>query len=142
MTTTFLALTLLVAIGAGTTDNSKEQAPYDAVEAMHNLLLKKDFAAIYDTHCHKHLREQIGREQFVDYMKSDPGAAIIRLFADVQSAIKDKKGEDVLIARAPENPDEYEFILVQVKKGPSQKGQQWHLELKREDGKWKLIDTD
>jgi hypothetical protein len=142
MTTTFFALTLLVAVGAETTDNSKKQTPNDAVDAMYNLLLKKDFAAIYETHCHKHLRDQINKAQFVDYMKSDPGAAIVRLFADVQAAIKEKKGEDVLVARAQEKPDEYEFILVQVKKHPSRKGQQWHLELKREDGKWKLMDTD
>ncbi len=51
-------------------------------------------------------------------------------------------GQDVLIAQPQEDPDEYEFILVKAKHRRSQEHQQWHLELKKEDGKWKLMDTD
>lgn len=141
MLTTFLAVTLFLAVGAETDDN-KKQTPNDAVKAMNTLLAKKDFKALHKTHCHKHLRDQLDEAKFVEYMKSDRGTAIVKLFAEVQGAIKDKKGEDVLISRPQENKDEYEYILVQVKKRPSRKGQQWHLELKKEDGKWKLMDTD
>ena len=142
MTATFLAVTLSLAIGAETGDANKTQTPKGAVKAMNTLLAKKDFQTLYKTHCHKHLRDQLGEAQFVEYMKSDRGEAIVKLFTEVQSAIKDKKGENVLIARTQEEKNEYEFILVQVKALPSRKGQQWHLELKKEDGKWKLMDTD
>jgi len=141
MTTTIVALTLLVIAGAETTDADEKQTPNDAVAAVNVLLAQKDFAAFYDKYCHIHLRNQVTKQAFIEEMSSDRGAAMVRLFADVQAAIKAKKAEDVLIARVQEDADEYEYILVQVRKRPS-KGQQWHLEFKREDGKWKLMDTD
>ncbi|RMF43487.1 MAG: hypothetical protein D6753_04995 [Planctomycetota bacterium] len=146
MTNLFLAVTLLLAVFAQADDDQKKrtrkQTPKDAVEAINKLLAKKEFRTLYRTYCHKYLRDQIGEAEFIEFMKGEPGAAIVQLFAEVQKAIKDKNGKDVLIARRQERKDEYEFILVQVKQMPSRPGQQWHLELKKEDGKWKLLDTD
>ena len=140
MVTTLLALTLFLT--APPENDDHQQTPQDAVKAMNSLLVKQDFKTLYKKHCHKHLRDQLGEAEFVEYMKSDRGIAIVQLFAKVQSAIKNNKGDDFLIARPQEKKDEYEFILVHVEKLSSRKGQQWHLELKREDNQWKLTDTD
>lgn len=88
MTTTFFALALLLAAGAETTDADAKQTPSDAVAAMNTLLAEEHFAAFYDTHCHKHLRDQVAKQDFIDEMNGDRGAAIVRLFADVEAAIK------------------------------------------------------
>ena len=140
MVTTLLALTLFLT--APPENDDHQQTPQDSVKAMNSLLVKKDFKTLYKKHCHKHLRDQLSEAEFVKYMKSDRGIAIVQLFAKVQSAIKNDKGDDFLIARPQEKKDEYEFILVHVEKLSSRKGQQWHLELKREDNQWKLTDTD
>ncbi|ADB14961.1 hypothetical protein Psta_0266 [Pirellula staleyi DSM 6068] len=142
MTSFSFVAAMLVAFAADPTNNAATHTPVGAVEAMNAILIKQDFAAFYDNHCHQHLRGQIDKKRFVDYMKSEAGAAIIKLFADVHAAITQKAGEDVLIARKSDKPDKYEFCLVQVESLPARKGQQWHLELQIEDDQWKLVDTD
>ena len=124
------------------TDADKESNPHDAVAMMRSLLEKKDYKTLYQDHCHKRLRDQVSQEAFIAYLTRGRGTGIVDLFAEVDNAIKQMKGREILIAGPQEQPDEYEFILVQVKKRRTRKGQQWHLELKKEDGKWKLIDTD
>lgn len=55
-------------------------------------------------------------------------------------AVDEKADKAVLIAGPQQSKDEYEFILVKVKQKSA--GKQWHLELKLEKDKWKLLDTD
>mgnify|MGYP001590546353 CR=1 FL=1 len=136
----FFALTLLLCGVSAPADAGQEQTPNEAVAAMNGLLVKKDFAGFYKEHCHKHLRDQIDEAKFVELLKGERGGPMLTLFAEVQAAIKDKKGEDVLASR--QNGDEYEYAVVRVAKLKDRKGAQWHLELMKEDGKWKLKDTD
>lgn len=135
-----LVLTVLLCGESGPADAEKKQTPSDAVAAMNGLLVKKDFTGFYKKHCHKHLRDQIDEAKFVELMKGERGEPMLKLFAEVQAAIKDKKGEDVLASR--QTGDEYEYVVVRVAKLKDRKGEQWHLELMQEDGKWKLKDTD
>ena len=142
MTAVCLAFAMFFTTVKESENDTKQQAPAAAVTKMNSVLAKKDFKAFYKTHCHKWLRDQISEDRFVEYMKSDAGQAITCLFVEVDKAIKQKKGNEILIARPQKKKNEYEFILVEAKESSSQKGRQWHLELKKEDGKWKLSDTD
>ncbi len=139
--TILFAVPFVIVTAAGM-DAGKAPAPNAAVAAMRSVLVAGEFNAFYNVHCHKHLRDQVDEKEFVEAMRGKRGEAIVNLFVEVDDALKGGKGEQVVIARSQEEPDEYEFILVQVKRSPSRKGQQWHLELKKEDGKWKLQDTD
>jgi len=109
---------------------------------MNALLAKKDFETFYRAHCHKHMRDQVDERRFVEYMKSERGSMIVALFEQVHDALKNKKGKDELIAQPHDAPDEYEYILVKLENSIRRNGEQWHLELQQEDGKWKLKDTD
>lgn len=142
MTPLFFIATMLAAIAADPAHDAVKPTPVAAVEAMNAILITQDFATFYDNHCHKHLRDQIDKEQFVDYMKGEAGTAIVKLFANVHAAISQKAGEDVLVAREQDKSNKYEFCLVQVANLPVRRGQQWHLELQLEGDQWKLVDTD
>ena len=77
-------------------------------------------------------------------MKEDFGKGVIKLFSNAIKAIDEKAGPDVIVAQQQKAQDEYEFILTKVKKSNpiGRKGSPWHIELKLDDGKWKLMDTD
>lgn len=137
-----IVLSLVLGATAQAEDETVTQTPSESVGEMNALLAKGDFKSFYEMHCLKHVHDQMSEKQFVDYMKNDSGAAVIKLFSQVDKAIREKAGEDILIARPQEKADEYEFILVEVKKRRSKIGEQWHLELKKVDGRWKLLDTD
>jgi hypothetical protein len=141
MPSQWIAFAILISTLAAAANDPKP-TPAKAVEAMHELLAKQKFATFYEKHCHEHMRRQIEKDQFVEFMKGESGLPIIQLIADVHSGLNQKKGEDVLIGREVEGADEYEFILVPAMKMRTGKGQQWHLELKLEEGQWKLKDTD
>jgi len=140
--TSLLAAVLLIVASHNADDNDTKQTPADAVATMNFMLASGDFTESYMSHCHKHLRDQIDENGFVKFMQSPRGKAIVDLFAAVEAAVKRKSGQDVVVAQRQENADEYEFILVQVKERFPRDGEQWHLELKIEDGEWKLMDTD
>ena len=56
---------------------------------------------------------------------------------------KDAAPEDI-IRKYVKDKDEYEFVLTKVKKSNpiGGKGSPWHIELKLDEGKWKLMDID
>ncbi len=139
---TLLAIAISLAAPPETEDGDKTPTVSETVAVMNSLFVKREFGEFYKTQCHKHLRDQVDEQEFIECMKGKDGAAILNLFSEVLDAIKQQKGEDVLIARPQDDPDEYEFILVQVRDSRSRGGRQWHLELKKEDGRWKLMDTD
>lgn len=138
-----LLLALVLSLGCiVANDDAKPKSPNDAVADMAAVLAEKDFKKFYNERCHGHLRMQLNEEEFIEYMQSDAGDAIVNLFHEVLKAIEEGKGLDVLIARHEESPDAYEYILVEVKKSVRRNGEQWHLQLEKEDGVWKLLDTD
>lgn len=83
-------------------------------------------------------------ERFGEWMRSEQGKAVVRLYAEVLRAVDAGAAPDVLIAQPQAQPDQYEFILVAVRKknAAERAGSQWHLELQLHGGKWKLLDTD
>ena len=136
-----LALALGIPVNARAEGDSPQLA---ATRAMHAALKTADYATFYRDWCHPHIQEQLTAAEFVEWMKSEKGAAIARLIADVLAAIDGKAGAEVVVAQAQDKPEQYEYILVQVRKKspPERKGAQWHLELQLHDGQWKLMDTD
>jgi hypothetical protein len=140
--TTLFAAVLLVMAPTNADDGDTKHTPEDAVAIMRSLLAKGEFRTFYDSHCHRHLRDQVDGKRFVEFMRSPRGKPILDLFVAVDTAVKEKRGRDVLIAQHQDNADEYEFILPQVKSRYPGDGQQWHLELMKEDDRWKLKDAD
>ena len=122
----------------------KESAQVAAVRSMHSVLAAGKYQEFYRDWCHPHLQRQLGAKEFAEWMKSDKGKAVVRLYASVIGAIDTKAGSDTLIARAEEQKDKYEFILVATGKqnAADRAGAQWHLEIQLHEGKWKLMDTD
>ena len=116
-----------------------------AIRQMREILKKEDYRAFYQEHCHPHLHKQIEINAFERLMSTPRGEAMgIKLFNEVLDAVDGKADDKVLIARPQAEKDEYEFILVKVRDQlpAERKGRQWHLELKLDEGKWKLMDTD
>ena len=125
-------------------DETKESVQISATRKMNELLVLGKFEEVYRDWCHPHLQGQFDKEGFVESMKKDWGKDVLKVFSDVVKAINDKAGPDVLVAQFQEDKDEYQFILVQVRKNNwvASKGSPWHIELKLHDGKWKLMDID
>jgi hypothetical protein len=125
-------------------DEAKETVQISAARTINGLLVAGKFEEVYRDWCHPHLQEQVDKEGFVESMNEDFGKSVIKVFADVAKAIDEKAGADVLVAQPQEDEDEYEFILVMVRKNNpfGKKGSPWHIELKLHDGKWKLMDID
>jgi hypothetical protein len=140
ITITTVAVLLAIASAAA----EKDTAQVAAIRSMHAALVTGKYADFYRDWCHPHLREQLTVEEFDKWMASEKGKAILKLYADVIRAIDTKAGPDVLISRAQDKPDQYEFILVALRKtsASDRAGAQWHLELQLHEGKWKLMDTD
>lgn len=114
-----------------------------AVRAFQRVASGNDWATLYADHCHPHIQMQVTADGFVKVMDSDKGKAIVALFEDVLAAVDSKADAATLISQpTPDRENEYEFILVKVRQKPTRKGQQWHLELKLDQGSWKLMDTD
>jgi hypothetical protein len=136
-------LTLVFALSASA-DETKESPQISAARTINKLLVAGKFEDVYRDWCHPHLQKQVDKEGFVEAMTEDFGKGVIKIFADVVKAIDDKAGPDVIVAQPQEDKDEYEFILAKVKKNNpiGRKGNPWHIELKLDEGKWKLMDTD
>jgi hypothetical protein len=93
-------------------------------------------------YCHNLLRQQVDESKFKDVMRSHRGKEFAKLITAVDSALQQDKDRDVLIAQHNERDfEEYEFILVQAQRRADQ-SQQWHLKLRKEEGKWKLKELD
>jgi hypothetical protein len=128
-------------LSRGTRIFDDEEQAKQAVAVMLAMLEKRDFAAFYRTHCHKHLRDQLSEQKFVEFMRSDQGKKLIEQFAAVREAIQQGKGNDTLFAQFNERDiEQYEFVL--VKERNSGGGRLWHLELQKEGGAWRLMDFD
>lgn len=115
-----------------------------AARTINKLLEAGKFDELYRDWCHPHLQKQFDKEDFAGSMKEDFGKGVIKLFSNAIKAIDEKAGLDVIVAQQQKAQDEYEFILTKVKKSNpiGRKGSPWHIELKLDDGKWKLMDTD
>jgi hypothetical protein len=125
---------------AGRLVEDEEQAN-QKVTAMLGLLENGDFAEIYRTHCHKHVRDQMSEREFNDFMQSDQGKKVVELFRAVVDAIGQGKGNDTLFAQFNERDiKQFEFVLVKERQAGG--GRLWHLELQKEDGAWRLMDFD
>lgn len=101
--TTLFTMAILLSVPAEADHIDAKHSPSEAVAVMNALLVKNDFRAFYKAHCHQHMCDQIDEKRFVEHMKGDRGAVIVKLFAGVQNAITEKKGEDVLIAQPQAN---------------------------------------
>jgi ABC-type transporter MlaC component len=136
-------LTLVFAFSASA-DEANESPQISAARTINKLLVAGKFEDVYRDWCHPHLQKQVDKEGFVKSMKEAFGKGVIKIFADVVKAIDDRAGPDVIVAQPQEDKDEYEFILAKVRKNNpiGSKGSPWHIELKLDEGKWKLMDTD
>jgi hypothetical protein len=120
----------------------EEDQAQKTVAEMRALLDKGEFEALYRNYCHKLLREQVNESKFKDAMRSHRGKEVAQLITTVDDALKQNKGRDVLIAQHNErDSEEYEFILVQLQRRADE-NRQWHLKLRKEEGKWKLKELD
>jgi hypothetical protein len=144
MKTIVTALLTLVFAFSASAEVAKESPQITAARTINKLLVEGKFEEVYRDWCHPHLQKQVDKDGFNELMKEDFGKGLIKIFADVVKAIDDKSGPDVIVAQPQEDKDEYEFILAKVKKNNSigSKGSPWHIELKLDEGKWKLMDTD
>ena len=136
---------LSFALGFSALANEVETSPQvEAVRTINKLLEAKKFEEVYKEWCHPHLQKQFDREGFVESMKDDFGKGVIKVFSDAIMAIDEKAGPDVIISQPQKDKDEYEFVLTKVKKSNpiGGKGSPWHIELKLDEGKWKLMDID
>jgi hypothetical protein len=125
---------------AGRLIEDEEQAN-QKVAAMLVELQKGEFATFYRTHCHKHVRDQMGEQEFIKFMQSDQGKKVVEIFRAVVDAIGQGKGNDTLFAQYNERDiKQYEFVLVKERHAGG--GRLWHLELQKEDGAWRLMDFD
>ena len=115
-----------------------------ALRDMQKILLKGQYEKFYREWCHPHLTKQLTLNEFVVYMKSEEGHAIVALYQDVLKAVDDASGPEILISQPEKDDGQYEFILVVIKKLSSKERnkKQWHLELQLDNGIWKLLDTD
>jgi hypothetical protein len=119
-----------------------EERAHAVVSEIRILFEKGELEKLYGTYCHKLLRDQINEHKFIDLMRSDRGKKVAELITIVDDALQQSRGPDVLIAQHSErDPEEYEFILVQVQRR-AEENQQWHLKLRKEGGKWKLKELD
>lgn len=140
-----IAILLTFALGLFALAGELAEAPQIAAARSINKLLEAGkFEEVYRDWCHPHLQKQVDKEGFAESMKGDFGKGVIKLFADAIKAIDEKAGPDVIVAQQQKDQDEYEFILTKVKKSNpiGSKGSPWHIELKLDVGKWKLMDTD
>ena len=136
---TSILLPLMMLLGADESA-AAPKTPAGAIETMHEVLEKKDYRAFYQHHCHAHLRRQLAEDRFVQDMQGDMGTQVIKLMAAVNEAIAQKLGPETLIARPQDDPEEYEFILPKARRATE--AMLWHIELKKENGVWKLKDVD
>jgi hypothetical protein len=119
-----------------------EERAHAVVSEIRILLEKGELEKLYGTYCHKLLRNQINERKFIDLMRSDRGKKVAELITTVDDALQQSKGPDVLIAQHNErDSEEYEFILVQSQRR-AEENEQWHLKLRKEEGKWKLKELD
>jgi hypothetical protein len=135
---------LFLSVGFSTAEEPDE-TPQESISKSLTLLKEKDFEGFYDSRCHEHLRKQVSKEKFVKAMQGPRGASIAELYTRVAKLIQSEADDNELIQRKQEHDDEYEFILVKVREARNDgqsKNEQWHLELRLENLKWKLADTD
>ena len=125
---------------AGQLIDDEEQAK-QAVAVMLPSLENGDFKTFYRTHCHKHIRDQLSEQEFINFMQSDKGKGVVDLFTAIVDAIQQGKGNDTLFADFDARDiQRYEFVLVKERRAGE--GRLWHLELQKEDGAWRLMDFD
>jgi hypothetical protein len=140
-----ITILLTFALGFSAVASEVAEAPQIAAARTINKLFEAgEFEEVYRDWCHPHLQKQVDKKGFAESMKGDFGKGVIKLFSDAIKAIDEKAGPDVIVAQLQKDPDEYEIILTKVKKSNpiGSKGSPWHIELKLDEGKWKLMDTD
>ncbi|MBI5359376.1 MAG: hypothetical protein HZA48_02205 [Planctomycetes bacterium] len=137
-----LAISIMISCTTVTPqDTPQNTAQVAAIRAMHGMLMKGDFVVFYRDWCHQHIAKQLTTEEFSEFMRSNKGKEVLRLFTEVLKAADEKAETDVLIARPEDEEGQYEFIL-KMSQEERRGGRRWHIELQWHDGKWKLLDTD
>jgi hypothetical protein len=120
-----------------------------AVRAMRALLKDEQYAAFYRDWCHPHIQKQVSEAQFTRDLKGAAGKQFVALFDAILDASKTSVDPKTLVARPQQKDDTYEFVLSRVRieqireKARQRKADAfWHLELKKHDNRWKLLDMD
>ena len=140
LNTLLAALSSLGVASLALGDDSPQVA---AIRAFQKAAEAKDWANFYEEYCHPHLQKQIASDDFAKFMDGDGGKAIVGMIHDILVAVDAEADAATLISQeTPDEKTEYEFILVKIRRKPTRKRQQWHLELKLDNNKWKLLDTD
>ena len=153
-------LAFAVVMLTGAIASGQETPQTAALQAMHEVLDKGDYAGFYEDWFHRPKGVPgPSAEQFEQHMKSDEGKRLTQLFAEVLQAVKAEAGPDVLTveeskqrSKRPAGKDPapsddavetvYSYTLPKVKTKRNKMGQFWDLELILVGGKWKFLDMD
>lgn len=122
----------------------KDSAQISVLRQMRSVLADQKYTSFYEVYCHPHVQSQLTSTQFEEWMVSEKGTSLLRLYDEVLAANDENSPEREMVAQPEKEDGKYEFILPKVRDSNTlaEQNRFWHIELQLDDGSWKLMDLD